>query len=128
LYQNEVIVETKFLISGWGNQEFGGSSSNELLKAEVDRVDQETCSAKYATDEQIPQGILKSQLCAGDKAGKADSCQGDSGGPLQIKLTNNLYYVVGITSFGKGCASKTTPGVYTRVSHFLDWIEMHVWP
>jgi serine protease immune response integrator len=76
----------------------------------------------------LEKGILKSQLCAGDPSGKSDACQGDSGGPLQAKFANNVYYIVGITSFGRGCAYKNTPGVYTRVASFLDWIESVVWP
>lgn len=58
--------------------------------------------------------------------------QGDSGGPLQIKDNNPdrcIYYIVGITSFGKTvCGAKDSPAIYTRVSHYLSWIEATVWP
>lgn len=59
--------------------------------------------------------------------------QGDSGGPLQVpkyessQQTSVLYYVIGVTSFGIGCAQPNLPGIYTRVSSFIDWIEEHVW-
>lgn len=55
--------------------------------------------------------------------------QGDSGGPLQITSPNNdcVFYVVGITSFGKVCGAARSPGVYTRVSSFIPWIESIVW-
>ena len=57
---------------------------------------------------------------------------GDSGGPLQTKHfignTIDYYYtLVGVVSFGAGCATPI-PGVYTRVSEYLDWIEGIVWP
>ena len=39
-----------------------------------------------------------------------------------------VYYVIGITSFGKSCAMSNAPGVYTKVSFYLDWIEGVVWP
>jgi secreted trypsin-like serine protease len=54
---------------------------------------------------------------------------GDSGGPLQIKDSFNgekFYTVVGVTSFGASCGSQI-PGVYTRVSEYLQWIEDIVW-
>lgn len=69
-------------------------------------------------------------MCAGDPQHVKDTCQGDSGGPIQVtRWIDNLlmYRVIGITSFGKRCAS-ATPGVYTRVSEYLDWIESVVWP
>lgn len=59
------------------------------------------------------------------------SRQGDSGGPIQIKMpldTNgNMHWILGVTSFGIKCGRKNRPGVYTRVSSFIDWIEENVW-
>jgi hypothetical protein len=55
---------------------------------------------------------------------------GDSGGPLQItKNINGQKYheIIGITSFGQYCAAGI-PGVYVRISSYLDWIEKNVWP
>lgn len=50
-----------------------------------------------------------------------------TGGPIQIAAPKSActYYVIGVTSFGKGCGNSY--GVYTRVSHFLDWIESIAW-
>lgn len=56
---------------------------------------------------------------------------GDSGGPLQVTVIQNngefYHEVIGVTSFGVYCG-KPTPGVYTRIFTFLDWIESIVWP
>lgn len=58
--------------------------------------------------------------------------QGDSGGPLQrifkkTLVSQDITYIFGITSFGRACATGA-PGVYTRVTAYLDWIESIVWP
>ena len=55
--------------------------------------------------------------------GGVDTCQGDSGGPLVCQNSSSSPFVVeGITSFGFGCANYGYPGVYTRVSSYVDWI------
>lgn len=81
------------------------------------------CSQVYA---QQNTRILNTQLCAGGKRGE-DSCNGDSGGPLMTLDTSNPrnphQYLVGIVSFGpRQCGLEGWPGVYTRVSEYLDWI------
>lgn len=104
----------------------------------------------FAMEDSLPNGIVDTQLCAKDFERNSDTCQvilyytivwnkfykyvlilsilfqGDSGGPL-ILYSISPYgittpFVVGITSFGQGCAMDI-PGVYTRVSEYMDWIE-----
>lgn len=67
--------------------------------------------------------IAKGQLCAGGVKGQ-DSCNGDSGGPLMaLKPQSTSVYVEGVVSFGsRYCGSEGLPGVYTKVSEYLDWI------
>jgi len=63
-------------------------------------------------------------MCAGFEEGGVDTCQGDSGGPLAcFNEEQGKYYLQGVTSFGFNCARARSPGVYTRVSEFSDWIR-----
>jgi len=48
--------------------------------------------------------------------------QGDSGGPMVCGDTGEPY-LCGIVSWGRGCARPGYPGVYTKVSHFIEWIQ-----
>ena len=93
----------------------GGSISNALLRVEVPFVDAETCEDDYTG-----YAISDKMICAGEK-GK-DSCQGDSGGPL-VTYDNGEPVLVGVVSWGIGCAYEGYPGVYARVSAFVDWIN-----
>ena len=59
-------------------------------------------------------------------------CGGDSGGPIQIINTDSritcMHTIIGVISFGAGeCGTKGVPGIYTKVYHYLDWIEKIVW-
>lgn len=57
-------------------------------------------------------------MCAGDEDDGKDACNGDGGGPL---TADGL--LIGIVSWGQGCGRKPFSGVYTRVSHCVEWIS-----
>ncbi|CAN8196982.1 unnamed protein product [Coccothraustes coccothraustes] len=47
--------------------------------------------------------------------------QGDSGGPL-VTHHHSVWWLVGDTSWGTGCATPNKPGVYGNMTVFTDWI------
>ncbi|KAJ8705447.1 hypothetical protein PYW08_012493 [Mythimna loreyi] len=55
---------------------------------------------------------------------------GDSGGPLLVRsqVSECLHSVIGVTSYGKACGYLGDAGMYTRVYHYVPWIESVVWP
>jgi len=129
LWQTSAINATKTVATGWGYTETAGQTSDELMKVELDIIDNVQCN-RYFEDAKLDNGILETQLCAGDLAGSKDTCNGDSGGPIQLSTKANpcLFHIIGVTSFGSPfCGLKNSPGVYTRVSSYLDWIENKVW-
>jgi trypsin len=104
------------VVSGWGDIREGGPSSNTLKAAVVPVISPATCAdPSIIGDDYIPSVML----CAGFLEGGTDSCQGDSGGPLTTPVgsrgASGPRRLVGVVSFGFGCAQPTSPGVYARV-------------
>ncbi|XP_012220460.1 serine protease snake-like isoform X2 [Linepithema humile] len=131
---NSQIPGKSAIASGFGKTSYESTiGSNELMKVQLNYISEDDCKKSYADDIGIkgimPQGLIPNLLCAGIMEGGKDTCQGDSGGPLQRILTEPycMYSIVGVTSFGKFCAFKSMPAIYTRVSSYLDWIENIVW-
>jgi len=118
---------------GWGNLGTAESQSEILQAVNLKGFGKKTCESYYRdiADRSLtlPEGILHSQLCAGDNTTEKDTCQGDSGGALvRNKEKRCVFFVVGITSFGPRFCGYKTPAVYTNVYAYLDWIESIVWP
>lgn len=120
-------------VSGWGNTQKPNESTDKLRATVVPVVAQEECQAAYNDF----YGVTDRMVCAGYKNGGKDSCkdifwkrswiwinyefflgQGDSGGPLTANGT-----LVGVVSWGKGCALANYPGVYARVAVVRDWVK-----
>ncbi|XP_069599481.1 transmembrane protease serine 11C-like isoform X1 [Ranitomeya imitator] len=106
-------------VTGWGTLTDGGSLSSVLQQAELKIINSTLCG-RYQMYGYL---IKPSMICAGYIEGKIDSCQGDSGGPLVALQSNNRWSLIGIVSFGYGCALPNKPGVYTRVTYLRSWIK-----
>lgn len=109
-------------VSGWGNIIEGGRGSDELLHANLPLIDTATCN-----DAASYQGkITDRMLCAGERDKGRDACQGDSGGPLVVRNGAAAPTLIGVVSWGEGCARKDKYGVYTKVSSVAPWINAFV--
>ena len=114
-HDNEPVMSTTM---GWGATSSGGSSSNILL--EVDVPIDDSCGNYSNSD------ITNNMVCAGDSNGGEDSCQGDSGGPLIMTNSDGEYELIGIVSWGYGCAEAQYPGVYSRIYPRLNWFFNYI--
>ncbi|XP_041437454.1 transmembrane protease serine 2 isoform X4 [Xenopus laevis] len=110
---------TSCWISGWGTTSEKGTVSTTLKNAEVPLIDSKVCNQSSMYNGEI----TSSMICAGYRSGGVDTCQGDSGGPLVTK-TSSIWWLVGDTSWGYGCARVNKPGVYGNMTTFLEWIYL----
>ncbi|XP_044757284.1 phenoloxidase-activating factor 1-like [Coccinella septempunctata] len=110
-------------VAGWGRTENSGHSAKKL-KLKVPIASTDKCLAKFRS---AGVSLSDKQICAGGQAGK-DSCSGDSGGPLMRTFSTDgaQWYVEGVVSFGASCGREGWPGIYTRVSEYVDWIKESV--
>jgi secreted trypsin-like serine protease len=131
----------KVIVTGWGAMwdpydedvtkllaQFGPGEDLEtkmnyplkLHQVEVDWVDNQTCGASFEAAGSKG-AIAETEICAMQGGTRKDSCQGDSGGPLVAAEPDGKFVQVGVVSWGLGCGG-STPGVYTRVAAFSDWL------
>lgn len=120
------VVGLEGIVAGYGSTE-SRSYSDQLLMTGVPIWSLAACRQTWGP--RIDEG----QICAG--GGVTDACSGDSGGPLLVTRPQGGFILVGIVSFGSsprfpgenipgdGCAVPDRPGVYTRVSHYIEWIQ-----
>ncbi|KAI5087956.1 hepatocyte growth factor activator-like [Silurus meridionalis] len=104
-------------ITGWGHMQEKGNSYSSLTEGIVKLIPEERCSSPEVYGSEVREGML----CAGSN-NCVDACQGDSGGPLAC-VRNEASFLYGIISWGDGCGRSGKPGVYTRVTKYVAWIN-----
>ncbi|XP_071539888.1 trypsin-1-like [Panulirus ornatus] len=104
----------KGMVTGWGTTSYRGEQSDVLKEVELPILTTSECQ-KY-----LGKAVTENMICT-LKPGH-DSCTGDSGGPLSWAKDSH-YYLVGLVSWGRGCGDEGSPGVYTKVTKYLSWIE-----
>ena len=100
-------------IGGWGVTSSGSLNIPDgLRETSINVVSDQACTEAYAYE-----FISTSMICASDTAARQDTCQGDSGGPMTMRNpATGKYELIGVTSWGYGCADPQHPGVYTRIT------------
>lgn len=120
LGSTRTFVGAKVVATGWGLQHGQANRPpNRLREVVLQALANRKCG-NYPSS-----AITASMICATgpDLNWSKDSCYGDSGGPLTFKQPNGKFTLVGIVSWGSGCAGRGLPGVYVRVTRFLPWIK-----
>ena len=93
--------------------------SDHLREVDVEYIPNDICDLMHGNNGEVTEDML----CAGGNS--KDACYGDSGGPLlQTDPNDDIAndFLVGVVSWGRGCADPRYPGVYTRISYFFDWL------
>ncbi|KAI4499081.1 hypothetical protein M0802_005947 [Mischocyttarus mexicanus] len=105
-------------VTGWGTFSVNGITSKYLRETNLTVLSLNSCK-----NTSIGNYLSNSVMCA--YKDYTDACQGDSGGPIFIEKTNSKYEIIGIVSWGLGCANKDVPGIYVKITDYLNWIKQH---
>jgi len=106
-------------VSGFGYLKYQGSQASELRDVQVKIHSGAECSEMYKGVTTVFNSTV--MLCAG--GGDKDACQGDSGGPLVARDERGAFELVGVVSWGIGCATPNVPGAYAKISYYHKFID-----
>ncbi|KAI5712689.1 hypothetical protein M8J75_010471 [Diaphorina citri] len=106
-------------VVGWGRVEESGQIASDLRATQVPVMSNQECRQFPGFEPKLTGNMM----CAGYVQGGKDSCQGDSGGALLMEDLDGRFLIAGVVSWGIGCARPNSPGVYTRVNHYMEWIQ-----
>merc|ERR1711962_1307859 len=103
------------VITGWGSTTESGFNSDALQEATVRTMSNDKCQRSFGNIK-----IHSAMICASNPG--RGPCKGDAGGPMVTNVANYLN-LIGVISWGIGCAHPSKPGVYARVTEELNWIK-----
>lgn len=111
-------------VSGWGKMLENETTFSPLLNVvELPIITNRDCQLMYGLRIPPKRVVIRNEwICAGFREAGRDGCQGDSGGPITVHK-NGTWTIVGITSGGFGCGFSNSPGIFTRLSQFSNWIK-----
>ncbi|XP_076655307.1 venom protease-like isoform X1 [Halictus rubicundus] len=129
-FKNMDLTGMNPFVAGWGatsdnaSEEISFARSDDLLESQIPVISKADCQLALSP---FRAAVIDDRvLCAGFALDDSCACQGDSGGPLivpWIPVRNRFaFYQIGVASYGHGCALPGYPGVYARVTEYLDFI------
>lgn len=113
------IAGKRLLIAGWGLTMEGGRDSEQLRYITKKEMPYKQCKPLLHTEAQL---LLNGSIVICTSARNKDACAGDSGGPVTTWNGRGKSFLVGIVSFGYGCARDDEASGYTRVATFAPWV------
>lgn len=124
-YNNRVSSGDMLELYGFGRvgENVGQSGDTKQLQmARIPYITNSQCKNYFGNK------IKYGMFCAGYSQGGIDACQGDSGSGIfsPPQNANDPAVLMGVVSWGVGCARKGYPGVYAKVEDFYEWIKTNV--
>jgi len=118
-------------VTGWGKTQARASGVRQFALNTTDTVNHGSAILQQVTlkmnndacasEPRLSKRLTDKTICAKSPENGKDSCNGDSGGPM-TRAQGNERVLVGIVSWGIGCALPGLPSVYTDVSAYREWI------
>uniref|UniRef100_A0A4W3GEY2 Macrophage stimulating 1 n=1 Tax=Callorhinchus milii TaxID=7868 RepID=A0A4W3GEY2_CALMI len=102
-------------IAGWGETQ--GTGDDEVLNIlQMPVMSNRQCNGYH-------RGLVQpTEICAGAISRAAGACEKDYGGPLAC-FTNECWVLEGVIIPGRGCGRRNRPGIFIRVSMYVDWMN-----
>ncbi|NXM89104.1 HGFA factor, partial [Oenanthe oenanthe] len=124
-------AQVKCQISGWGHKHENVSGYSDVLQETLaPLIPEEKCRSPEIYGKELTENMF----CAGYFDSKSDACQVMLGVisrqvmEMYFGQKYDISYLYGIISWGDGCGRVNKPGVYTKVTNYVKWINEKIAP